>query len=409
MFKRFSDIFKPNSGALNFFLSILIWGIASGCFAAVLNNYLSEVRQIDEFERGILEFFREMPGLLLVFIIAALHRHTDWKILRIGTLIAMIGVAGLMLSADKIIITALIMLWSTGEHMFMPVRSSIAMRVAKEGKIGQSLGFVTGSQNIGQVTGSLLAAITFFVGIRYLNLAKDNIRIYNLVWGFILLLLIISLFVLFAKGTGNAEKVNRPRLYFARKYNKFYALELFYGARKQIFLTFAPYVLVRVFGMNTAAMSLLVCVCGLLNIFCAPWIGRLTDRIGYRNVMIYDTVVLFFVCLIYGYADRIFPRNIAYVVVCINYMLDAVISTTSMATNLYVREISSSQDETTSTLTTGISINHLISIIAALIGGLAWKHFGYGVLFSFSAVMALANSAFAMTVPRPGSIKCNKS
>ena len=405
MFKQYSDIFKPGSGAVNFFVSLLVWGVAAGCFTAILNNYLSEIRQIDEYERGVLEFFREMPGLLLVFIIAVLHRQTDWAVLRLGTLIAMAGVAGLMVSADKWLITGLIMLWSTGEHMFMPVRSSIAIRVAKEGRLGHSLGLVTGALNVGQVTGSLLAAVIFLVASRKFHVDRQDIHLYNMVWGGILALLVLSLIVLYAKGAtgdGEAERVNRPRLYFSRRYNRFYALELFYGARKQIFLTFAPYVLVRFYGMETATMAILVCVCALLNIFCAPWIGRLTDRIGYKNVMIYDTVVLFFVCIVYGYADRLFPRPVAYWIVCLNYVLDAIISTTSMATNLYVKEIAASQDELTSTLTTGISINHLISILAALLGGFVWRQYGFGVLFTFSAIMALANSAFAMTLPRPG-------
>ena len=72
-----------------------------------------------------------------------------------------------------------------------------------------------------------------------------------------------------------------------------------------------------------------------------------------------------------------------------------------MASNVYVREISDNEEELTSTLTTGISINHLISILAALAGGIAWKYFGAGCLFSFAAIMALANSAFAMTIKPP--------
>ena len=134
-------------------------------------------------------------------------------------------------------------------------------------------------------------------------------------------------------------------------------------------------------------------------------VPAMTKKFGYKNIMIYDTVVLFFVCLVYGYADSLFARNIAYYVVCLNFLLDAVISTTSMATNVYVREISDSQEEMTSTLTTGISINHLISILAALAGGMIWQKFGVGVLFGFAAVMALANSAFALTIPRPGSYR----
>ena len=403
MLKNFSKIFRPNVGAGNFFLSVLVWGIATGCFAAVLNNYLADIRHISEMERGILEFFREMPGLLLVFIIALMHKYTDWKILKIGTLISMAGLAALMFSSDKIVITALIMVWSTGEHVLMPVRSSLAMHLATEGNLGRSLGLVSGITNAGSVTGSAIAAVIFSCGKHWFEIT-DELVLYNVVWGFILILLVFSIIAIV---TARKEEfaVRRPRLFFHRKYTKFYALELFYGARKQIFLTFAPYVLIKVYGMDTTTMAVLLGVCALVNIYCAPMIGKLTDAIGYKNIMIYDTVILFFVCLVYGYADTIFIRETAYVIVCLNFLLDAIISTSSMATNVYVREISSNEDEMTSTLTTGISINHLISIIAALIGGIAWKYYGYGVLFTFASVMALANSAFAMTIPSPKKAK----
>ncbi|MBR4221442.1 MAG: MFS transporter [Victivallales bacterium] len=399
MIKKFQETFKPNVGAGNFFLSILVWGIATGCFAAVLNNYLSDVRHIDEMERGILEFFREMPGLLLVFIIAIMHKYTDWKILKVGTLVSMIGLAGLMFASDKILITALIMVWSAGEHIILPIRSSIAMHVAREGKLGRSLGMVTGAANAGSVTGSAIAALIFYLGTCHWTVSNE-LTLYNLSWGLILALLVASLIVI-CTAKADEAKTKRPRLYFHRKYLKFYALELFYGARKQIFLTFAPYVLIRIYGMDTKNMAVLLGVCALVNIYFAPMIGKLTDYIGYKNVMIYDTVILFFVCLIYGYADSLFAKQIAMWVVCLNFMLDAIISTSSMATNIYVRDISVNEEEITASLTTGISINHLISILAALLGGIVWKYVGVGWLFTFAAIMALGNSAFAMTIPAP--------
>ena len=130
-------------------------------------------------------------------------------------------------------------------------------------------------------------------------------------------------------------------------------------------------------------------------------VGRLVDRWGYRNVMIWDTVVLFFVCLLYGYAKDWFPLPVATAVVCANYVLDAVLSNASMATNLYARTLSDSQEELTATLTSGISVNHVVTVFFALAGGLVFDRFGAGVLFAFAALMALANSAFALTVPRP--------
>ena len=159
--------------------------------------------------------------------------------------------------------------------------------------------------------------------------------------------------------------------------------------------------LIKVYDFDTALMAVLFAVAAGINIVAAPLVGKLTDRIGYRNVMIYDTVILFFVCLLYGYAGDIFPRHIAVWVVGANFLLDSIISTTALATNLYVKDISDNRDELTSTLSTGISINHLISIIAAPVGGWIWLKFGVGTLFAVAAAMAVFNSLCALLVPRP--------
>ena len=387
-----SSIFRPHSGAGAFFLSILVWGIGVGCFAASLNNFLSDIYAMDSVDRGWLEFFRELPGLLLVFILATLSRVSDWRIMRIGTLVSLGGALLLLTPASKVAVTFFIMVWSLGEHLVMPVRSVIAMQVA-----GQSLGLQTSVMNFGSVAGSLLVAAIFSIGARWLQ----ERMLFNVVWSLIIVLMAVSVASTFSREAPDAPPARRPRLYFHRKFNKFYALELFYGARKQIFLTFAPYVLIKVYGFSTATMALLLGLSACINIFAAPAIGRLTDRWGYRNTMIWDTVVLCVVCLLYGFAGDLFPRSVAVVVVCLNYILDAIISTTALATNIYVRELASSQEELTSTLSTGISINHFISIISAPLGGWIWLRFGVEWLFCFSAVMAVCNSLFAMTLPKP--------
>jgi len=391
-------IFKSGSGAGAFFLSILVWGVGVGCFAAAMNNFLSDIYGMDSFDRGWLEFFRELPGLALVFLLALLHRMSDWKIMRLGTLVSMAGAALLLVPADKVFVTAVIMIWSAGEHLVLPVRSTIAMQVAKSTRAGQSLGLLSGIMNFGTVAGSLLVALIFFAGGRYLGLRSREL--FNIVWALIALLMVVSVVSTFSPDAPNVPS-KRPRLYFNRKFSKFYALELFYGARKQIFLTFAPYVIIREYKFSTASMAMLLCVCAVVNIFAAPFIGRICDRWGYRNVMIWDTVILFFVCLFYGFAGDVFPARTALAVICLNFLLDAVISTTSMANNIYIRDLASDADELTSTLSTGLSINHLISIMAAPLGGWIWKHFGIGVLFSFAAAMAVCNSLFALTLPRP--------
>ena len=392
------NIFQPRSGAGAFFFSILLWGIGIGCFAAAMNNFLSGVYHMDSIERGWLEFFRELPGLSLVFLLALLHKVSDWKIMRLGTMISMAGAALLLIPADKIAVVAFIMIWSLGEHLVMPIRQGIAMQVAKPGYAGQSLGFLTGVMNFGSVAGSLLVAAIFYARTVWFN--KSEAFLFNVLWGVIIVLMLASTVSTFTKDAPMLPS-KRPRLYFNRKFSKFYALELFYGARKQIFLTFAPYVLIREYHLSTANMAFLLGVCAFLNIFAAPAIGRLTDKWGYRNTMIWDTVILFFVCLLYGYAGDIFEYEIAFWLVSLNFVLDAVLSTTSLATNIYVRSLADSQDELTSTLSTGISINHLIAIISAPVGGWVWVKYGIGCLFAFSALMAVGNTLFAMTIPKP--------
>lgn len=398
---NFSDTFKPRSGAAAFFFSIILWGVGTGCFAAALNNYLANVQAMDSVDRGWLEFFREFPGLMLVFILALLHKVSDWKVMRLGTAISIVGAALLLIPADKLAIVAFIMIWSTGEHLVLPIRSAVAMQVAKPDRAGRSLGYLASAMNFGAVAGSLLVAAIFYIGTGFFQ--QDEKTLFNVLWILIIVLLSASLLSTFTKDAPQ-QPSRRPRLYFNRKFSKFYALELFYGARKQIFLTFAPYVLIREYNFSTAAMAFLLGLCAFINIFASPLIGKLTDRIGYRNVMIYDTVILFFVCLAYGFSGKLFAPEIAWWIVCCNFVLDAIISTSAMATSIYVKTLAKDQDEVTSTLTTGLSINHLIAITAAPLGGWVWVKFGVEYLFAFSAVMAICNSLFAATIaktPRP--------
>ena len=178
-------------------------------------------------------------------------------------------------------------------------------------------------------------------------------------------------------------------------------LEVFYGARKQIFLTFAPYVLIKEYGADPSIMSMLYAICAGCGMLCSPLVGKIIDKVGYKAVMVADTLILIVVCILYGFVHRIFPTaGIAFIVVCCNFVLDSVISIGSMASNVYVQRIASNQEEITATLSTGISVNHVISIFIALMGGWIWKVTGIEVLFTLSAVLGLLNSVYAATIKK---------
>ena len=175
-------------------------------------------------------------------------------------------------------------------------------------------------------------------------------------------------------------------------------LEVFYGARKQVFLTFGPYVLILFYGANAATISLLFAISAVACFFASPLVGKLIDRVGYKAVMVADTLILVIVCFFYGFAHQLFPKDVAFIVCCVNYVLDAVISLSSMATNVYVKDLSDNDDEVKATLSTGVSVNHVITIFIALFGGWIWQTLGMGLLFTISAILGLCNSAYAATI-----------
>ena len=398
--KSYHSIFRPGSGWAAFFTSILVWGIGIGCFQAAFNNFLVDIYDIDGVDRGVLEFLRETPGVLLIALLALLHKKSDWQVLRIGTLVSLFAAGLLTIPVPWMGAVVFITIWALGEHLVMPVRQSLALSIAREGKSGESLGVVTSAINAGTVIGSLVVATVFSIGTRTLGDGGQRI-LYNIVWCGVMTLLALSIFLGGRMGEPGVQGRPRPSFYFRRKYSKFYVLELFYGARKQVFFTFGPFVLIKLYGMDTKDIALLFGISALLTaLLGGRLIGRLTDRWGYRNVMIWDTVILSFVCVLYGFAKDIFPAKTAVAVACVNYIIDAVLSNASIATNLYARTLSDSQEELTATLSSGISVNHIITVFYAIFGGWVFDQYGAKVLFSSAAILALANSAFALTIPK---------
>ena len=296
--------------------------------------------------------------------------------------------------AERVMVTVAICVYSLGEHIQLGMRNTLTLEYAKPGKSGTALGMQSSVNQIGTLFGYLLVVPVF--------LAVSGMLVFR---GFFLAATVLAavgmVLALGIRGSSETDKA-RSRFYFRKKYTKYYFLEVFYGARKQVFLTFGPYVLILFYGAGANTISLLFAVSAVCCYFAAPWMGKLIDRLGYRTIMIADTLVLVIVCLLYGYAHHIFPREIAFFVCCVNYILDAVISLGSMASNVYVQDISDSTEEVRATIFTGISVNHLITIFIALFGGWVWKTMGIEELFTLSAVLGVCNSIYAATIKPKG-------
>ena len=388
---RIKETFRSDSKYKLLLISILITGLSYGLYKGMLDNFLAEVVQMGEMDRGVTEFFRELPGILLVFILAAFYMMSAEAMYKAGALIMLVGMGmHAMLPATKVLTTLAICTYSLGEHIQIGMKSTLTLGYAKEGRGGAALGVQSAVNQIGTLAGYLVIVAVF-------TMVTGN-QPYRIFFAVAAVLAGVSA-VYSMRITGKSEAdASKRRFYFHKKYNKYYMLEMFYGARKQVFFTFGPYVLILFYGANAAMISLLFAISAIACFFASPIVGKIIDRLGYKVVMVADTLILVIVCFFYGFAHHIFPKDVAFAVCCVNYVLDAVISLASMASNVYVKDLADNADEVKATISTGVSINHVITIFIALFGGWIWEALGIETLFVASAVLGLCNSAYALTI-----------
>ena len=392
---RLTRTFRPASGFKAFLLSMFAIGLSYGLYKGVLDNYLAEIVSMTEFDKGVSEFFRELPGLLVVFILAALFTFSAERLFKLG---AAIMVGGMLLHAvlpaTRVYVIIAIFVYSLGEHLQLAMRQTLSLEYSQKGKGGEAMGMQNAIHQIGTLAGYLVIIAAFFFLSSSLGLFRIIFLVSTVIAG------ASFAFSLGLTGSSKTDK-SKSRFYFRKKYSKFYMLEVFYGARKQIFLTFGPYVLVLFYGADTAVISLLFAISAVCTFIASPYVGKIIDRFGYKIVMISDTLILVIVCFFYGFAHHMFPMHIAFIVCCVNYVLDSVISLASMASSVYVQDLSETQEEMKATLSTGLSVNHLITIGIALSGGWIWHTLGIETLFILSAILGLCNSAYAASIKVP--------
>lgn len=388
---KFDKIFKEGTRYRALFLSLLLSAIGFGLYKGVLDNYMAEVVRMNELDRGITEFFREVPGLLLVLILAIFYRSSAERMYKMGMIIMVIGMAmQAFISPVKFLVILAIFIYSTGEHIQLGMKNTLSLEYSKEGHGGLALGYQNSVYQIGNLVGYVAVIAAFAVWA-----STDLFQPTFVVAAVFMFLAMLAAFKL--TGQSKTDK-SKGRFYFRKKFTKYYMLEVFYGARKQVFFTFGPYVLILFYGADAGTISLLFAISAVSCFALAPMVGKLIDRIGYKTVMIADTLILVIVCFFYGFAHHLFAMNVAFVICCINYVLDSVISLASMASNVYVQDISDNKEEMRATISTGISVNHLITIFIALLGGWIWNVLGIETLFIISAVLGLCNSAYAATI-----------
>ena len=159
---RIKETFREGSTFRVFLLSILITGLSYGLYKGMLDNFLAEVVRMGEMDRGITEFFRELPGILLVFILAAFYMLSAESLFKVGAVIMLVGMGmHAVLPPTKILATLAICVYSLGEHIQIGMKSSLSLGYAREGKGGAALGVQSAVSQIGTLAGYLVIVAVF--------------------------------------------------------------------------------------------------------------------------------------------------------------------------------------------------------------------------------------------------------
>ncbi|MFL0267685.1 MFS transporter [Candidatus Clostridium radicumherbarum] len=366
----------------------LFTGIASGINSTIFNNFLSDVYKLSASARGIVEFPRELPGALIVIVLGVLSFLGDIRMAIVGMCFASLGMIGLgVFSPSFASMLVWMMMLSLGTHIFMPLSAGIGMNLSNKEKYGMRLG----KYNAYNLVATIIGYAIVWIGFKYLGLT------YKIAF------IIASIFYIFAAFIlglmkPNKKSTRKMKFIFRKEYTLYYILCTINGARKQIFLTFAPWVLIQVYHLNPPTFAVLGFIIAALSIVTRTAVGNAIDIKGERFVLSLEAIVLIVICMGYSFASHLFSSNIAVIIIAGCYIIDNSMSVVEMARSTYVKKIAVHPEDVTPTLSAGTSFDHVIAMTIPFFGGLLWARFGFEYVFLLAALIAIANLFLSMRI-----------
>jgi hypothetical protein len=368
-----------------FLLASAAIGVAQSIDTSFFNNFLNDNYHISITQRALLEIPREFPGFAVVFVTGLLFAFGDVRTAAVANLLGGLGALGLAFwSPDYLPMIGWLTVYSMGQHLFMPMSNSIGMNLAVDGQMGRRLGQINSVNTAVFLVTSLVTALLF----RYIKID------YHLAFSFSAAAFFLSAVLILSMTPHSGKRVGK-RFVLRKEYNVYYGLNILFGARKQIFLTFGPWVLIKVFGQGVATFAILSFIIAGLGIVFKPFIGHLIDTVGERFILAGEAVSLIFICLGYAFTEGLLGNlglgRITLYVICGLFVLDQVLASVSMARATYLKRIAISAEDVSPTLSMGITIDHMVSMFVPFLGGYVWTVLGYQYVFIGGATIATLN------------------
>lgn len=365
----------------------IIMALVFSVWQVMLNNFTVEKAGFSGFDIGSLQSVREIPGFLAftaVFVLIILREQT-FAILSLGLLSVGVLITGFFPSNAGLLITTFIM--SVGFHYFETINSSLTLQWLPKNQAASFMGQVIGYSS----AAGLVAYGIVWLLYKYFEL--DYIWIYT-IFGSLGIAMVVHLWFLFPKFENIVPQ--RKKLFLKKRYWVYYLLTFLKGARRQIFMVFAAYLMVEKFGYTLDEIAMLFLLNKAANIVIAPLLGKLIETIGERKALTIEYVGLIIVFVGYAMVESALVAAILYVVDHLFFGLAIGIKT-------YFQKIADSEDMA-ATQSVSFTIDHTASVIIPITFGLIWMSDPSLVFYAGAgfAVLSLIASNLISRNPEPG-------
>jgi hypothetical protein len=360
--------------------------IAFATWSALLNNFVIEVAQFDGADIGWLHTVREIPGFLAIGVIAILMFMRE-QVLGMVALI-LLGVATAMTAWFPSLggILTITMLSSIGFHYYETVNQSLQLQWLPKDRAPQMLGWLLAAGSGATLIAYLCIIVTWeALGLTY------NI-VYLLSGGFTA---VVALFALLAYPQFEAPNPQIKKMVLRRRYWLYYALQFMSGARRQIFVVFAGFMMVEKFGFRVQEVTALFTINLVVNMIAAPLLGRAVARWGERKALCVEYLGLVAVFLGYG---GIYWFGWGVMMAAFLYVMDHVFFAMALALKTYFQKIADPRD-IAPTAAVAFTINHIAAVFLPASLGYLWLVSPSSV-FVLAAAMAGISFCLAMLIPR---------
>lgn len=368
------------------FLMAAAMPVAFATWSALLNNFVIEVARFDGPDIGWLHTVREIPGFFAIGVIVLLMLFRE-QVLGLVALI-LLGVATALTAQFPSMggILTITMLSSIGFHYYETVNQSLQLQWIDKARAAQTLGWIIAAGSGATFLAYVLIVLTWeALGLTY--------SIVYWVSGGITAA--IGVFCLLAYPQFESPNPQRKQFILRRRYWLYYALQFMSGARRQIFVVFAGFMMVEKFGFAVHEVTSLFLITLLASMVTAPFVGRAVGVFGERNALVFEYIGLTVIFFLYG---GLYYFGWGVVLAAALYVSNHIFFSLALALKTYFQKIADPGD-IAPTAAVAFTINHIAAVFLPALLGYLWLT-SPGLVFLAAAGMAIVSLLLSLLIPR---------